>query len=137
MFAMSEQLVRVLWHVVTAARHRLRACRFDTSTNRSVALWDIRALDKPLQRLALTQAMATPYVLLDADTNLLFLPSKGEATVRYFEVAGRAIHLLGSASGSEQVKGATLLPKRALAVMECEVDRMLRLTEYVDGDARR
>ncbi len=53
----------------------------------------------------------------------------GDSTVRYFEVAAGALHLLGSAAGPEQVKGACLLPKAALRLFDCEVDCLLRLTE--------
>jgi hypothetical protein len=49
---------------------------FDSGTSRSAALWDVRAAGKPVQRLTLSHAMATPYPLVDPDTNLVFLPTK-------------------------------------------------------------
>ena len=64
---------------------------------------------------------------------VLYSWGRGMWVGRFFEIANKAIHLLGSAAGSEQVKGACLVPKRGLAVMECEVDRLMRLTEYVNA----
>ena len=56
---------------------------------------------------------------------------------RYFELATGTLHLLGSFNGTEQTKGACLLPKRGVDVMGCEMDRLFRLTESVNAVAWR
>ena len=67
--------------------------------------------------------------LFDPDTNMLFLAGKGDITIMYMEVLDREPFLVeGIRHSGEQTKGACLVPKRALAVMQAEVNRLLQLT---------
>lgn len=66
--------------------------------------------------------------LFDPDTNMLFLAGKGDITVQYLEVTDRDPFLIeGIRHTGEQTKGACLVPKRALKVMEAEVNRVLQV----------
>lgn len=60
---------------------------------------------------------------------MLFLAGKGDTTVSYLEVTDREPYLIeGIRHNGDQTKGACLVPKRALAVMQGEVNRLLQLT---------
>lgn len=67
--------------------------------------------------------------LFDPDTNMLFLAGKGDTTIMYMEVTDKDPYLVeGIRHSGEQTKGVCLVPKRALNVMQAEVNRLLQLT---------
>lgn len=67
--------------------------------------------------------------LFDPDTNMLFLAGKGDTTIFYMEVTDKDPFLVeGIRHSGEQTKGVCLVPKRALNVMQAEVNRVLQLT---------
>jgi coronin-7 len=67
--------------------------------------------------------------LYDPDTNMMFLAGKGDITVQFLEVTDRDPYLIeGIRHTGEQTKGACLVPKRALKVMEAEVNRVLQVS---------
>lgn len=67
--------------------------------------------------------------LYDWDTGMLFLAGKGDTTISYMEVTDREPFLIeGIRHNGEQTKGACLVSKRALNVMQGEVNRLLQLT---------
>lgn len=67
--------------------------------------------------------------LFDPDTNMLFLAGKGDTTIMYMEVMDKDPCLVeGIRHSGEQTKGVCLVPKRALNVMQAEVNRLLQLT---------
>lgn len=62
---------------------------------------------------------------------MLFLAGKGDITVQYLEVTDRdPFFVEGIRHTGEQTKGACLVPKRALKVMEAEVNRVLQVRKY-------
>lgn len=105
---------------------------FSKTRERQYALWDTRDLAKPVKMSSLDSSTGVIAPLFDADTNLLFLGGNGDSAVRVLEFAQDAkgvpsLTELTNVAGEPQ-KGAALLPKRALDVMEVEVARVLRLT---------
>lgn len=90
--------------------------------------------------------------LYDPDTNMLFLAGKGDTTITYMEVTDKDPHFIEGLRHNgnltlniqifflikisiicyillgDQTKGACLVPKRALRVMEGEVNRIMQLT---------
>lgn len=68
--------------------------------------------------------------LYDSDTNMIFLAGRGDTSISYFEFNSDLDDFLleGYRYNGEQTKGACLVPKRALKVMETEVNRILQLT---------
>lgn len=70
--------------------------------------------------------------LFDPDTNMLFLAGKGDTTIMYMEVTDKDPYLVeGIRHSGEQTKGVCLVPKRALNVMQAEVNRLLQLTSNI------
>lgn len=67
--------------------------------------------------------------LYDSDTGMCFLAGKGDTSIQYMEVTDREPYLVeGLRHTGEQTKGAALVAKRALHVMQGEVNRVLQLT---------
>lgn len=142
---------RVVW---LGDSNRILTTGFDAARLRQVFIRDLRKFSEPEKSLELDSS--TGYVpftskveltivstvlkmisvhsrilmpLFDPDTNMLFLAGKGDITIMYMEVLDREPFLVeGIRHSGEQTKGACLVPKRALAVMQAEVNRLLQLT---------
>lgn len=102
---------------------------FDAARIRQVIIRDVRNLSVPEKVLELDCSTGILMPLFDPDTNMLFLAGKGDTTINYMEVTDKDPYLIeGLRHTGEQTKGACLIPKRALKVMEGEVNRVLQLT---------
>lgn len=103
---------------------------FDKTKNLQFAVWDDRALKKPLNMSTLGASPGVLIPLFDSDANLLFLTSRGDCTIRVYEVTDKApyIHELTPVVDKTPHRGVCMIPKRACNVMACEVDRILRAT---------
>lgn len=105
---------------------------FSKTRERQYALWDTRDLSKPVKLSSLDSSTGVIAPLYDVDTNLIFLGGNGDSAVRVLEFAQdtKGVPSLSELTvvAGEPQKGAALLPKRALDVMEVEVARVLRLT---------
>ena len=64
-------------------------------------------------------------------SNATGLRLQGDTVVRFLELTDKDPWITdGSADTVEQIRGAGLVPKRALDVMECEVNRLLVLSSH-------
>lgn len=117
---------RVVW---LGDQNRILTTGFDSSRLRQVIIRDIRNFDKIEKALELDCSTGILMPLYDPDTNMLFLAGKGDITISYLEVTDRDPYFIeGLRHTGEQTKGACLVPKRALRVMDGEVNRVLQLT---------
>ncbi|XP_045778747.1 coronin-7 isoform X2 [Maniola jurtina] len=108
---------------------RILTTGFDSARLRQIMIRDIRNLAQTQKTLELDCSTGVLMPLFDADTNMLFLAGKGDTTILYMELTDRDPYLIeGLRHSGEQTKGACLVPKRALRVMEGEVNRVLQLT---------
>lgn len=102
---------------------------FDSARLRQIIIRDMRNFATPEKTLELDCSTGILMPLYDADTNMLFLAGKGDSTISYLEVTDKEPYLIdGLRHNGEQTKGACLVPKRALRVMEGEVNRIMQLT---------
>ncbi|KAL6066912.1 Coronin-7 [Balamuthia mandrillaris] len=108
---------------------------FSKLRERQYRLWDSRkGLSTSLSSNTLDSSTGVLVPIYDEDTQLLFLAGKGDGVVRCFEVNTEATNAAGYFTeltpvvNDQPTKGICRVPKRALDVMECEVDRLLRLT---------
>lgn len=102
---------------------------FDAARLRQIIIRDLRNFQTAEKALELDCSTGILIPLFDADTNMLFLAGKGDTTIGYMEVVDREPYLIeGIRHSGEQTKGACLVPKRALNVMQGEVNRVLQLT---------
>ncbi|KAF4529652.1 hypothetical protein B566_EDAN017985 [Ephemera danica] len=117
---------RVVW---LGDQTRVLSTGFDSSRLREVIVRDIRNFKDPLKILQLDCSTGILIPLFDMDTNMLFLAGKGDRTISYMEVTNQEPFFIeGIRHSGEQTKGACLVPKRALSVMQAEVNRVLQLT---------
>lgn len=117
---------RVVW---LGESNRILTTGFDAQRLRQVIIRDIRNFGETEKTLELDCSTGVLMPLYDADTGMLFLAGKGDTTVSYMEITEREPYLIeGIRHHGEQTKGACLVPKRALAVMQGEVNRVLQLT---------
>lgn len=100
-----------------------------SAREREVCLRDIRKFNIPCASTSGESAMGVFIPLYDPDTSMLFLVAKGDITVNFWEVTFKEPFLNEASKymGEVQTKGAGLVPKRALKVMEGEVNRVLLL----------
>ncbi|XP_017147027.1 coronin-7 isoform X2 [Drosophila miranda] len=129
MVAESHQSIkdsRVVW---LGGQPRILTTGFDAARLRQVIIRDIRNFGTPEKTLELDCSTGILMPLFDPDTNMLFLAGKGDTTINYLEITDKDPYLIeGLRHTGEQTKGACLVPKRALRVMEAEVNRVLQLT---------
>lgn len=117
---------RVVW---LGDQNRILTTGFDAQRLRQVILRDLRFFKEPEKTLELDCSTGVLMPLFDADTNMLFLAGKGDSTITYLEVTDKEPFFVeGLRHSGEQTKGACLVPKRALRVMEGEVNRVMQLT---------
>lgn len=117
---------RVVW---LGFQNRILTTGFDANRMRQVIIRDVRNLKSPEKILELDCSTGILMPLYDSDTNMLFLAGKGDTTIAYHEITDKEPFLIeGLRHSGEQTKGACLVPKRALKVMEGEVNRVLQLT---------
>uniref|UniRef100_A0A2A4JVU7 Coronin n=1 Tax=Heliothis virescens TaxID=7102 RepID=A0A2A4JVU7_HELVI len=116
---------RIVW---LGDQDRILTTGFDSARLRQIMIRDVRNLSQTQKTLELDCSTGILMPLFDPDTNMLFLAGKGDTTILYMELTDREPYLIeGLRHSGEQTKGACLVPKRALRVMEGEVNRVLQL----------
>lgn len=106
---------------------------FGSGRYRELKMWDSRNLGSPLKTDSRDNNNGVLMPLLDEDTNMLLLVGKADTTWAYLEVSTSEPYFTQNAvdrtEKNEQIKGACLIPKLAVNVMEGEVDRLLLLLQ--------
>ena len=109
---------------------RILTTGFGADRAREVAVRDIRNLSKPQDKLSLDISSGILVPLYDPDTNMCILCGKGDRSMQFVEIASKdPIFVEGLKHSGEQTKGACLVPKRAMNVMQGEVNRVLQLCD--------
>jgi coronin-1B/1C/6 len=100
--------------------------------SRVIAVYDPKKFNAPLSVVDVDQggSVLTPYY--DPDTSVLFLPGKGDATLRYYEVSEKDegdqyCFSLADFRDNESSKGGCFLPKTACDVLKSEIAIFYRL----------
>jgi len=104
---------------------------FTAQAKREFKVWTLSAgLEKPLHTVDLDQQSGALMPFYDEDTRMLYLTGKGDGNVRYYEFTDEApyVHPLSEYRSNVSTKGAEMLPKRGLKVMNHEVAFLLKLT---------
>ncbi|XP_069342303.1 coronin-7 [Eulemur rufifrons] len=119
---------RLAW---TDSQEHLVSTGFNQMREREVKLWDTRLFSSALASLTLDTSPGSLVPLLDPDSRLLVLAGKGERQLYCYEVAPQqpALSPVTQCVLESVLRGAALVPRRALAVMGCEVLRVLQLSD--------
>lgn len=98
---------------------------FDKNQRREIMVWDCRSFAKPIRAEEIDQASSVMMPFYDEDTSMLYIGSKGDGSIKYYELCTEAPHLLSCATymSSDPAKGLCMMPKRSLDVKACEVAR--------------
>ena len=108
-------------------RNLLFTSGFNKIREKENAVWNAADLSMPLELKRMDSSSGLTLPLYDEDTSIVFLPSKGESTIRWLEIADSAPFMTeGTAFGAQgPVAGAALFPKQLLNVMQTEIARLL------------
>ncbi|XP_043312091.1 coronin-7 isoform X1 [Cervus canadensis] len=119
---------RLVW---TGTQEHLVSTGFNQMREREVKLWDTRLFSGALTSLTLDTSPRSLMPLLDPDSGLLVLAGKGENQLYCYEAAPQqpALSPVTQCLLESALRGAALVPRRALAVMGCEVLRILQLSD--------
>ncbi|XP_025131120.3 coronin-7 isoform X1 [Bubalus bubalis] len=119
---------RLVW---TGTQEHLVSTGFNQMREREVKLWDTRLFSAALTSLTLDTSPRSLMPLLDPDSGLLVLAGKGENQLYCYEAAPQqpALSPVTQCLLESVLRGAALVPRRALAVMGCEVLRVLQLSD--------
>uniref|UniRef100_A0A1D5Q2R7 Coronin n=1 Tax=Macaca mulatta TaxID=9544 RepID=A0A1D5Q2R7_MACMU len=119
---------RLAW---TGSREYLVSTGFNQMREHEVKLWDTRLFSNALASLTLDTSPGCLMPLLDPDSGLLVLAGKGERQLYCYEVVPQqpALSPVTQCVLESVLRGAALVPRQALAVMSCEVLRVLQLSD--------
>ncbi|KAM8778112.1 coronin-7 isoform 2-T2 [Rhynchonycteris naso] len=119
---------RLAW---TGTQEHLVSTGFNQMREHEVKLWDTRHFSSALTSLTLDTSPGSLMPLLDPDSGLLVLAGKGGSQLYCYEVAPQQLALspVTQCFLESVLRGATLVPRRMLAVMGCEVLRVLQLSD--------
>nr|XP_055196740.1 coronin-7 isoform X2 [Nyctereutes procyonoides] len=118
---------RLAW---TGIQEHLVSTGFNQMREREVKVWDTRHFSSALASLTLDTSPGSLMPLLDPDSGLLILAGKGESQLSCYEVLPQqpALSPVTQCLLESVLRGAALVPRRALAIMNCEVLRVLQLS---------
>ncbi|XP_051037279.1 coronin-7 isoform X2 [Phodopus roborovskii] len=119
---------RLAW---TGIQEHLVSTGFNQMREREVKLWDTRLFSSALASVTLDTSPGSLIPLLDPDSGLLILAGKGENQLYCYEVTPQqpALSPVTQCILENVLRGAALVPRRALAVMSCEVLQVLQLSD--------
>ncbi|XP_028750702.1 coronin-7 isoform X1 [Peromyscus leucopus] len=119
---------RLAW---TGIPEHLVSTGFNQIREREVRLWDTRLFSSALASVTLDTSPGSLIPLLDPDSGLLVLAGKGENQLYCYEVTPQqpALSPVTQCILESVLRGAALVPRRALAVMSCEVLQVLQLSD--------
>jgi len=104
---------------------------FGKSRDRTVGIWDVRSFTSPVFTQSVDNGGGTFMPFYDVDTNMLILAGKGDSLLYFFEVdEGKSKATLASSDSLDsQTIGMARVPKRALHLMQAEVNRFLQVSK--------
>ncbi|XP_074237757.1 coronin-7 isoform X2 [Saimiri boliviensis] len=119
---------RLAW---MGTQEHLVSTGFNQMREHEVKLWDTRLFSSALASLTLDTSPGCLLPLLDPDSGLLVLAGKGEKQLYCYEVVLQqpVLSPVTQCVLESVLRGATLVPRQVLAVMSCEVLRVLQLSD--------
>jgi hypothetical protein len=102
-------------------------CGHSAAKERCVQLWDVRNTQSPAKTLSFGPSPSPLLPLIDSDSRLLFLVSRGDNIVRSYEMtaAPAVVTEVGTHTVSSSIRDAAMIFKSGVNVMQCEVVRLV------------
>jgi len=118
---------RVCW---LGHKDKLFSVGFSKTSEREYALWDPRDMSKSLGRSNIDSGSGLLLPFYDGDNAVLYMGGKGDGNIRYYEIVDETpfIYYLSEYKSNVPLRGMCLLPKRSLAINECEIARVLKVS---------
>jgi len=115
-------------------RDRLVSVGFSKNSSRQYAIWDQKAMDKPLVSEDIDTSAGLIMPFFDADLNILYLAGKGDGNIRYYEITDddKCIYFLSEFKSATPQRGVASMPKRGCDVSLNEIAKMYK----VDGQGK-
>lgn len=103
------------------------SCGQNSMQEREMFVWDSRNMSKYVKRERFDVSTSLLIPLYEPDTRLLYVMSRGDASLRIFEIAktGEEIYAITAQSTGDVVRGCCQIPKTACDLMGCEVGKIL------------
>jgi len=105
---------------------------FGKTSERQYFIYDVKNLSAPLVgpcNLDNQAGMIMPFY--DEDSDLIFLPAKGDGAIRYFEFEDKGdkpeIHFCSQYSSNDPTAAIASMPKRGVDVNTCEIVKLFRV----------
>ncbi|CAL1541238.1 unnamed protein product [Lymnaea stagnalis] len=116
---------RVLW---LPGKDFILSTGFSQTRSREAKIWDPRNLSSSLGTVPIDSSTGTIMPFYDPDTYMTYLIGKGDTTLNFLELVDKDPYLTpAGVDRTEQIKGAALVPKRAMDLMAGEVNRLVVL----------
>jgi len=106
---------------------RIGTVGFDEGHQREIRIFDVRHFRAVALHQVLDVGAGALVPLFDPDTNLLFLPGKGDTSTRIFEITDELTQV-NAHRGLQPMRGCCALPKRHCDVNKKEIARLIYLT---------
>ena len=100
------------------------------SREREVAYWNLQDMTKPMNRTRVDTGNGTLVPIVVNDMSLLLVQARGETSIKAYELNNETCFFLSNNILTQQsMLGTCVLPVVACDVMDCEIARVLRLTQ--------
>jgi len=118
---------RVVW---CGEINKLFTTGFSKLSERQFGFWDPADLSTPLKIEMIDTGSGVLFPYYDNDTFLVYVAGMGDGNIRYFEVDNVSPYVfpLSEYKTATPQRGLGWLPKRGVAVGECEIGRCYKLT---------
>jgi len=114
---------RVTW---MGDRDSLATTGFSKMSDRQLSIWETASLGN-IKTVSIDQSSGV-IMPFWSDNGLLFLAGKGDGNIRYYEWDSESLYALSEHKSTEPQRGMCFLPRRSLAVSECEIARAYKVT---------
>ncbi|KAH9593427.1 protein of unknown function DUF1899 [Trypanosoma melophagium] len=101
---------------------------FSKTQTRQAMVWDARKMSSPVQTEDIDQSSSIMLPFFDEDTNILYIGSRGEGNIRFYECMDGQLVNCADYTSSEVHKGLCMFPKWTLDTRRCEIGRFYALT---------
>jgi WD40 repeat protein len=106
----------------------LMSCGFSKNNERQIRLYDTRNFGDAIHKVTVDSLSGIMTPFFDSDTGLIYVPGRGEASIKFFDFSNGTIKYASEFRGANPQKGIAILPKRFVNYNRCEVARFAKLT---------
>lgn len=99
---------------------------FTKNNERALKLFDMRNFDECLQTLVIDSSSGVLSPYYDSDTGLIYLPGKGETTIKYYDFSSSTLKYCNEYKSSIQQKSLAFFPKRTMNYNKLEIARFAK-----------